>query len=197
MLLVSFDLISKFNFNHGYASCQDYYVKTMMEFQTARQEFIAACQEQLQPIFEQWGLVFRGLSIEYQNIPEPFRQAAAGRTIISMEKEAQLEGTKVDVTLAQLERQKAYHLAQAETSKTLAIGKVYVELMQEQQRIGVDPLELKRIEAAKTLAVNPSQSSLIDTRPQIVNQILGQPSPSHVKPIEEVSERQQCKKCVA
>lgn len=143
--------------------------KTVIEFQTARQELLAACREQLQPIFERWGLEFRGLTIENQYIPEAFLQAAAGQTIVSMEKEAQLAGAKFDAALIEL-------AAQAEANKTLAIGRVDVELMLEQQRIGIDPLELKRIEAAKTLAANPGQASLIDTRPQIVNQLLAQPS---------------------
>jgi membrane protease subunit (stomatin/prohibitin family) len=151
--------------------------KTVKEFQIARQEFINACRQLLQPIFEHWGLEFRRLTIEHQNIPEQYRQAAAARTIVSMEKEAQLEGAKVDVSLAQLEAQKQLFFAQAEASKMLAIGKVEVELMQAQREIGVDPLELKKIEAIEALAANAGQGSLVDNRPQIVNQILAEPSP--------------------
>ena len=149
--------------------------KTVMEFQLARQEFIYASEEVLQPIFARWGLEFRGLTVENQNIPEQFRQAAAGRTIISMEKEAQLEGEIANVTLAKLEAQKAFYLAQAEANKLRALGQVDVELMQQQQAIGVDPLELKRIEAAETLAANPSEGALIDNRPQVMQQILPPP----------------------
>ncbi len=149
--------------------------KTVMEFQLARQEFIYASEEVLQPIFARWGLEFRGLTVENQNIPEQFRSAAAGRTIISMEKEAQLEGEIANVTLAKLEAQKAFYLAQAEANKLRALGQVDVELMQQQLAIGVDPLELKRIEAAETLAANPSEGTLIDNRAQVMQQILPQP----------------------
>jgi hypothetical protein len=91
-----------------------------------------------------------------------------------MEKEAQLEGETANVTLAKLEAQKTLYLAQAEASKLRALGQVDVELMQQQMAIGIDPLELKRIETAETLAANPSESALIDNRPQAMQQILGQ-----------------------
>ena len=91
--------------------------RTVMEFQTARREFFDAAHEALQPTFERWGLEFMGLTIEGQSIPQQFLQAAAGRTIVTLEKEAQLEGAKVDVSLAQLEVQKAYFTAQIEAAK--------------------------------------------------------------------------------
>ena len=149
--------------------------RTVLEFQTARREFGDAAQEVLQPIFNRWGLEFIGLTIENQNIPEQFRQAAAGRTIVTLEKEAQLEGAKADVTLAQLEAQKAYFTAQIEATRLRAIGQVDVEIMQSQQSIGVNPLDIKRIEAVDALALNPPDGTLVDNRPQIMNQLLGQP----------------------
>lgn len=149
--------------------------RTVMEFQTARREFFDAAREVLQPTFERWGLEFLGLTIEGQNIPQQFLQAAAGRTIITMEKEAQLEGAKVDVSLAQLEAQKAYFTAQIEAASLRAIGQVNIELMQSQQSIGINPLDLKRIEAIEAMALNPSEGTLIDNRPQLANQLLGQP----------------------
>jgi|GEM_PF-1798863 SPFH domain / Band 7 family len=148
--------------------------RTVMEFQTARRELGDAAHEVLQPIFNRWGLEFIGLTVENQNIPEQFRQAAAGRTIVTLEKEAQLEGAKVDVTLAQLEAQKAYFTAQVEAARLRAIGQVNVEIMQNQQSIGIDPLDMKRIEAIDALALNPGENALIDNRPQIVNQLLRQ-----------------------
>ncbi len=149
--------------------------RTVMEFQTARRELGDAAHEVLQPIFNRWGFEFIGLTVENQNIPEQFRQAAAGRTIVTLEKEAQLEGAKVDVTLAQLEAQKAYFTAQVEAARLRAIGQVNVEIMQNQQSIGIDPLDMKRIEAIDVLALNPGENALIDNRPQIVNQLLRQP----------------------
>lgn len=148
----------------------------VMEFQSARQELLNACQERLQPIFDRWGLEFRGLSIEHQQIPEQYLQAAQGRTIVTMEKEAQLEAAKMDIVLAQLEAQKSLYLTQAEANKRLSLGRVEVELMREQQLTGIDPLAIKRIEAIDTLAANPGQGTLFDARPQIVSQIMGQPS---------------------
>ncbi len=148
--------------------------RTVMEFQTARRELGDAAHEVLQPIFNRWGLEFIGLTVENQNIPEQFRQAAAGRTIVTLEKEAQLEGAKVDVTLAQLEAQKAYFTAQVEAARLRALGQVNVEIMQNQQSIGIDPLDMKRIEAIDALALNPGENALIDNRAQIVNQLLRQ-----------------------
>src|SRR6266516_3582844 len=140
--------------------------RTVMEFQSARRELGDAAQELLQPIFNRWGLEFIGLTVENQNIPGQFRQAAAGRTIVTMEKEAQLEGAKADVTLAQLEAQRAYFTAQIEVARLRAIGQANVEIMQSQQSIGVDPLDIKRIEAIDALALNPGENALIDNRPQ-------------------------------
>ncbi len=149
--------------------------RTVLDFQTARREIGDAAQEVLQPIFNRWGLEFIGLTVDNQNIPEQFRQAAAGRTIITLEKEAQIEGAKADVTLAQLEAQKVYFSAQIEAARLRAIGQANVEIMQSQQSIGIDPLDIKRLEAIDALALNPGENTLIDNRPQIVNQLLRQP----------------------
>ena len=134
--------------------------KTVKELQLARQEFIKTCQALLEPIFERWGLEFQRLSIENQNIPEQYRQALASPT------------------LAQLESQAAVYQIQTEANLKLTMGRVDVELMKAQLEIGVDPLELKRIEAIEVLAANPPPDSLTDNRPQIVNQILAAPSPA-------------------
>src|SRR5712692_1951873 len=149
---------------------------TVKEFQLARQEFIHACREILQPIFEQWGMEFRRITIENQNIPEQYRQAAAGRTIVTMEKEAQIEGAKADITLAQLG-------AQAEAVRLRARNRVEIETMQAQLEMGLDPVELKKIGAIEILAANPAEGSLVDNRPQVVNQILAQPSNPPIMPV--------------
>ena len=47
--------------------------------------------------------------------------------------------------------------------------------MQSQQSIGVNPLDVKRIEAIEAMALNPSEGTLVDNRPQLANQLLGQP----------------------
>jgi regulator of protease activity HflC (stomatin/prohibitin superfamily) len=147
--------------------------KTVMEFQLARQEFINAAREILQPIFERWGLEFRGLTIENQRIPEQFREAAAQRTIVSMEKEAQIAAATEDVNLAQLEAQKKYYLAQAEATKYYITGSAEVENMRRQLSIGMDPLKLKMAEAMEILAATPSEGSLVDGRVQIMNYLSG------------------------
>ncbi len=159
-----------------------------MEFQTARREFFDAAHEVLQPTFERWGLEFIGLTIEGQNVPEVFLQAAAGRTIVSLEREAQIEGAKGDLTLEQLGAQKAYFTGQIEAAKLRAIGQVNVELMQSQQSIGVNPLDVKRIEAIEAMALNPSEGTLVDNRPQLANQLLGQPpANSSVMPLTTIT----------
>jgi membrane protease subunit (stomatin/prohibitin family) len=149
--------------------------RTVMEFQTARREFFDAAREVLQPTFERWGLEFIGLTIEGQSVPDVFIQAAAGRTIVSLEKEAQIAGAQSDVMLEMLEVQKAQFTAQKEAITARASGLVNVELMQSQQSIGINPLDVKRIEAIEALALNPGEGTLVDNRPQIVNQLLGQP----------------------
>ncbi|HLI05440.1 MAG TPA: SPFH domain-containing protein [Ktedonobacteraceae bacterium] len=147
--------------------------KTVMEFMEARDEFLQAAQEKLQPAFDRWGLEFRGLNIENHRIPEEFRQAAAARRQIQLVKEAELEGAQADVNLAQLEAQKRYFLAQAEATKYYVIEDAQVESMRRQLSIGMDPLRLKMAEAMETAAANPSQGSLVDSRVQIINQLSG------------------------
>ena len=162
--------------------------RTVMEFQTARREFFDAAREVLQPTFERWGLEFIGLTIEGQNVPDVFLQAAAGRTIVSLEKEKQIEGAKGDLTLEQLAAQKAYFTGQIEATRLRAIGQVSIELMQSQQSIGVNPLDIKRIEAIEAMALNPSEGTLIDNRPQLANQLLGQPpANSSVMPLTTIT----------
>lgn len=142
----------------------------------------------MQPTFERWGLEFIGLTIEGQNVPDVFLQAAAGRTIVSFEREAQIEGAKGDLTLEQLAAQKAYFTAQIEAAKLRALGQVSIEMMQSQQSIGVDPLDIKRIEAIEALALNPGEGTLVDNRPQLANQLLGQPpANSSVMPLTTIT----------
>lgn len=148
--------------------------KSVMEFQLAQPEFQLACKEVLMPRFESWGLEFRGLTIEAQNIPEEFRQAAQLQTIIRMEKEAQVEGAKADITLAELGAQKEQYRILAEVNRLRALGNVSVEIMQNQLGVGIDPLELQKIEAIKLLAEHPSEGTLVDDRPQIISQLLPQ-----------------------
>jgi regulator of protease activity HflC (stomatin/prohibitin superfamily) len=145
--------------------------KSVMEFQLARREFIDASREMLQPIFDRWGLEFRGLTIENQQIPEEFRQAASAQVKIRLEKEAQLEGAKADVDLAQLEAQKRYFLAQAEATKFYVIQDAEVESMRRQIGIGLDPLKLKMAEAMEKFATHPGQGSLVDNRAQVIAQL--------------------------
>jgi hypothetical protein len=162
--------------------------RTVMEFQTARREFFDAAREVLQPTFERWGLEFIGLTIEGQSVPDVFIQAAAARTIVSLEREALIEGAKGDVTLEMLGAQKAHFTGQIEAARLRAIGQVNVELMQSQQSIGVNPLDVKRIEAIEAMALNPSEGSLVDNRPQLANQLLGQPpANSSVMPLTTIT----------
>lgn len=133
--------------------------KTVMEFQLAREEFIEDAKKSLQPIFERWGLDFLGLTIENQNIPQEFRDAAAAQTIVHMEMEGKIEGARSEVILAQLEAQKGYYLAEAELGKYTVL-----------QHMGMDPLTLERAQALKILAAHPGHS-LVDNRAGIMERI--------------------------
>jgi hypothetical protein len=130
-----------------------------MQFQLARAEFIEEAKKTLQPIFARWGLEFRGLTIENQNIPEEFREAAAKKTLVHMDMEGEIEGAQSKVILAQLEAQKAYYLAEGELSKYQVI-----------QQMGMDPLSLERAKVLETLARNPGRS-LVDNRAGIMDRI--------------------------
>jgi hypothetical protein len=144
---------------------------TVLDFQQAHAEFNEACREKLRPVFERWGLEFRGLTIVNQNIPPQFLAAAEARTRITMEKEGELASVQFDSLIADYQAQTA-----------LKQGRVQIELMQQQQAIGLNPLDLKRIEAAETAAATPSQGALLDGRAQLIGQIMGQPPASPPAP---------------
>jgi hypothetical protein len=80
-----------------------------------------------------------------------------------MVKEGELAGAQFDALIADYQAQAA-----------LKQGRIQIELMQQQQAIGLNPLDLKRIEAAEIAAANPGQGALLDGRVQLIGQILGQ-----------------------
>ena len=136
---------------------------TVMEFQQAQPEIERACREALIPQFATIGLEFRGLTIDTQSIPEEFRQMAQRRVLVTMDNEAEME-------LLKLKMQQS--LVQAESIRM--IGNAQAQVMQSQIGIGLDPLELQRIEAMKILAEHPAEGTLVDNRPQIVSQLMPQ-----------------------
>lgn len=146
-------------------------LKTAMEFQQARPEFQRACSEALMPEFLRWGLEFRGLTIERQNLPPNFLKLIEEESNILLEKKAQIAGATADITLAQLEMQRKQYEALAEANRLRLIGTANAEVLQSQMAIGLDPLELQRIEAMKMLAEHPAEGSLVDVRPQIMAQL--------------------------
>lgn len=157
-------------------------LKTVMEFQQARPEFQQACKEALMPEFRRWGLEFRGLTVEKQNLPEDFLQLVKGESNVLLEKKAQIAGATADITLAQLEMQKAQYAALAEANRLRLLGAANAEVLQSQMAVGLDPLELQRIEAMKLLAEHPSEGALVDVRPQIMAQ-LQPPMPLQAPPV--------------
>lgn len=138
---------------------------TVLEFQQAHAELNEACGEKLRPVFERWGLEFRGVTIINQHIPPQFLIAAEARTRITLEKEGELAGAQLDALIADYQAQAA-----------LKQGRTQIELMQQQQALGLDPLDLKRIEAAEIAAANPGQGTLLDGRSQLIGQLLNQPA---------------------
>lgn len=138
----------------------------VLELQSAQSEIQLACKEALMPSFQRWGLEFCGLTMRL-NIPEEFRQAAQQKTIIRLEKEAQIEGAKGDVTITG-------YTTLAEVERLRALENAKVEIMRNQLNAGINPLELQKIEVLKLLAEHPAEGPLVDARPQIVGQLLPQ-----------------------
>ena len=155
--------------------------KNVMELERAQPELEEACKEKLMREFQRWGLEFLGLTIERWNIPEEYRQLAMQESMIDRQKNVQIKGAVADITLAQLEMLKAQYAALAEANHLRLIGAANAEIMQSQMGIGLDPLELQKIEAIKILAAHPSEGALTDNRPQIVSQ-LQPPLPSLSSP---------------
>ncbi|HTK08667.1 MAG TPA: SPFH domain-containing protein [Ktedonobacteraceae bacterium] len=138
---------------------------TVLEFQQAHAEFNEACREKLRPTFERWGLEFHGVTILNQHIPAQFLAAAEARTRITLEKEGELAGAQLDALIADYQAQ-----------ASLKQGRTQIELMQQQQALGLNPLDLKRIEVAEVAAANPNQGTLLDDRAQLIGQLLNQPT---------------------
>lgn len=140
---------------------------TVMEFQQAQPEIELACREVLIPRFASWGLEFRGMTIDAQSIPEEFRQMAQRRVLVTMDNEAEMERLK-------LETQKAQYATLIEAERIRMLGTAQAQVVQTQIGIGLDPLEVQRIEAIKQLAEHPAEGTLVDNRPQIVGQLMPQ-----------------------
>lgn len=149
--------------------------KTVMEFQQAQPEFQSACQEALARRFADWGMRFIALTIETQNIPEEFRKIAQGRVLVTMDKEAEIAGAQADVELAKLKAQQGQFALLLEAERIRQLGQARVDVWNSEQSVGLDPLELERIQAVKILAEHPAEGTLVDNRPQIVSQLLPQP----------------------
>ncbi len=145
-----------------------------LELQSAQSEIQLACNEALLPSFQRWGLEFCGLTMRL-NIPEEFRQAAQQKTIVRLEKEAQIEGAKGDVTITG-------YTTLAEVERLRALENAKVEIMRNQLNAGIDPLALQKIDVLKLLAEHPAEGPLVDARPQIVRQLLPQ-SPMPQSPL--------------
>jgi regulator of protease activity HflC (stomatin/prohibitin superfamily) len=149
--------------------------KDISDLQAEQPAIQLACKEKLMQDFADWGIEFLGLAIEKINFPEGYLEAARGGNRVSLAKQAQIKGAEADITLAMLEAQKEQYRILTEASRERAIGNVRVEIMQNQLNAGIDPLELQKIEAIKLLAEHPAEGTLVDNRPQIVNQLLPQP----------------------
>lgn len=148
----------------------------VLELQSAQSEIQHACKEALMPSFQRWGLEFCGLTMRL-TIPEAFRQAVQQQTIVRLEKEAQIEGAKGDVTITG-------YTTLAEVERLRALENARVEIMRNQLNAGINPLELQKIEVLKLLAEHPAEGPLVDARPQIVGQLLSQ-SPVPQSPVPQ------------
>lgn len=127
------------------------------------------------PPFERWGLEFLDLTIERINFPDGYLETLRLENRVSLESQALLTGGEANVRLAMLKAQEEQYRILTEASRVRALGNVNVEIMQNQLNAGIDPLELQKIEAIKLLAENPSEGTLVDSRPQIISQLFPPP----------------------
>jgi hypothetical protein len=175
----------------------------LMDFYKAHPKLENACYEYLaNPVrFPQWGLEFRGLTIDNRRISDEDRRgmkeigglatkvsvAEADKALLLADKARQIELAEADqsILLAQrkmqaeqfnimIEAQRQQMLNSVDAQRIQMLGGAEAEVMRNQMGIGLDPLELQRIEAIQKLAENPSQGTLIDNRPQILSQLIPQ-----------------------
>lgn len=112
----------------------------VLELTTKREEFITLARVKLDELFSQWGLEFLSLEIEGFQVPQEYLEALKGPTIAR-----KLSETSAIESKAEAERRRVLGMADTEILESLV-------------RAGIDPVQLKAVEALIKYAETPSQS---------------------------------------
>lgn len=109
------------------------------ELATKREEFITLARVKLDGLFSEWGLEFRNLEIEGFQIPQEYLDALKGPTI------ARKLSEKIAIE------------SRTEADKRKVLGMADTEILESLVRAGIDPVQLKAVEALIKYAGTPSQ----------------------------------------
>ncbi len=155
-----------------------------LELQTKREEFVDAVTGALGQSFLEMGLGIVGFEVTEINYPPEFKAVIAQATMTAHTGNAELVQARVDAEKRLLE-------AQAEAQAQLTSGMAQAQVMAQLQAQGIDPLQMKALEAVSTLAENPGQGGGMHgdmPRVQLIGQMAGaamapqQPPPVAVQP---------------
>ncbi len=139
-----------------------------LELQTKREEFIASVKSSLSGTFEEMGLGIVGFEITEINFPPEFKAVIAQATMTAHSGNAELIQAKIDAERRLLE-------AQTEAQAQLTSGMAQAQVMAQLQAQGIDPMQMKALDAVSTLAENPGQGGVHGDMPrvQLISQVAG------------------------
>ena len=139
-----------------------------MTLQTQRETFIHAVRNALGNTFRDMGLEIIDFEIIEITFPPEFKAVLAQAAMASHQGKAALIDAQTKAQIRQLE-------AASEANAKLLDGQADVQIMAQLQAQGIDPLQVKALEAAQIMAENPVQGTLIggDARAGMIGQLAG------------------------
>jgi regulator of protease activity HflC (stomatin/prohibitin superfamily) len=113
---------------------------TIQDMMQAQEAFAHACGQRLATAFAEWGIGFKNLVVNQFDIPQEYRDRAAQATLSRFDRDKTIIDAEAKAELLRI-------TSRAEAEARLTTGGVEVELIARMQRLGVDPIRMKAIEA--------------------------------------------------
>ncbi len=140
-----------------------------MDLHSKREEFESQVHQKLGQAMATLGMQIVGFEVIDINFPAEFKDAISRAAITAHTGNAELVQAKVDAERRLLE-------AQTEAQAQLTSGMAQAQVMAQLQAQGIDPMQMKALEAVSTLAENPGQGGGVHgdmPRVQLIGQVAG------------------------
>lgn len=140
-----------------------------MDLHAKREEFESQVHQKLGQALASMGLQIVGFEVIDINFPAEFKDAISRAAITAHTGNAELMQAKVDAERRLLE-------AQTDAQAQLTAGMAQAQVMAQLQAQGIDPMQMKALEAVTTLAENPGQGGGVHgdmPRVQLIGQVAG------------------------